>query len=425
MSSFFDKAKDAYRKEYESNPVFTLFLTILIAFFVIFVIAAIVTGGDSAYYVFSKDPNLFFSDHFDSVLYSYDHPYTRWHVIYPPLVTVYYTIIGHFTVPYIEIPTGDDLSSELIRNSQMGMMSFLVITLLTFYALYVIFSKIMKEKDVRKGAMFLFTVLLAYPFIYAVERGNSVILALVFCFIFLLGYRSENKIIRYASYVALGCAAGIKLYPALLLLLIFRERRYKEAAICIAVVAALVVVPFIFTDGSFAALFSSVTSYAGANLGVTNLNQIVLGVFQEMLGFSEGIVSIISYAVIGVFTLLSVIVILFDRKMKFWKVVALLSCNLILGLGVGVQYQIVYMAMPILYFLSAEREMTKENKLYAFCFAMTMVLIPGIVIAEIYPSAVIGAIESAFVIVIAVALLYEGLKNVYRNRSVGHPSPDT
>ena len=411
-----DRLKEAYRKEYDKNPVFTLFLTILIVFFTVFVSAAAITGGDTVYHAMFDDRSDTFMDHFNSILYSYDHPYSKWDVIYPPLITLFYSIIGHFTVPFIDVLPGQTLTIVL-RGSQMGMMSLILVMALTFYALHLIFSRIMRSMDMKKELMFLFLILLGYPFIFAVERGNSILLALVFCFIFLLGYRSENKIIRYASYIALGCAAGIKLYPAILLLLLLRDRNYREAGICAAIVAALVLIPFAFTDGDPLTFLVNVFAYSGANLGVTNINQIVLGIFQELLGFSESTALVISYAAVGLFTLLSFIVILLDREMKFWKVVALISCNLILGLGVGTQYQVVYMAMPILYFLAAEKEMTRGNMFYVVCFAMTMVLIPGIYIADHPSFMLIGAIETVFIILIAIAIIREGLARILRARS--------
>ena len=417
MASAVDRMKGAYIKEYERNPVLTLFLTILIAFFIVFAVAAAMTGGDTFYHVLNSNRSDVFSDHFGMIMEGIDDPYTKWLAIYPPLVMVFYAVLGHFTTPFVDIPAGDELSAELLRNSQMGIMSFFIIMALAFYVLHLIVSKLMKEEGFRKELVFLFAVLLAYPFVYAFERGNNIIFALVFCFIFILGYRSENRMIRYASYIALGCAAGLKLYPVILLLLILRERNYREAAVCVLFVAAAALIPFIFTDGNPMILLDNIMLYTGANLGVTNINQIIVGIFQEGLGVAHGTVSVISYAAIGVFTLLSVAVILLDREMKFWKVIALLSCNLVLGLGVGVQYQIIYMAMPIFYFLAAEREMTRENKFYTVCFAMMMVLIPGIEIAGLYPSAVIGAMESAFVIVVAIALLREGLGRILRNRS--------
>jgi len=411
-----DTLRDKYRTEYEKNPVFILFLTILVTFFIVFAVSVVISGGSTFHNILNADPSKIFYDHFESIEYSYDHPYTdpAHVVIYPPLVTVFYALLGRIIVPYAD--TSVSPLAVAMCQSQMGLITFFIIILLVFCVLYAVFSKILRPMDTKKELMFVLLILLGYPFIYAVERGNSILLALVFCFIFLLGYRSENKILRYLSYIALGCAAGIKIYPAILWLLIIRDKNYKEAGICAAIAAALIFVPFIFTDGNPLIMLDNITSYTGVNLGVTNINQIVLGIFQEFLGFSGSTASVISYAAIGIFTVLSFIVILFDREMKFWKVVALISCNLILGLGVGVQYQIVYMAMPILYFLAAEKEMTKENKFYTICFAMMMVLIPGIEAAGGHSSIVVGAMESAFVIVVAAALLYEGLKRVYRNR---------
>ena len=426
MATAVDWMKSMYRKEYERNPVFTLFLTILIVFFIVFVISVVITGGDTFYYILNSTRSDIFSDHFNSVVDSRDDPYTKHCLIYPPLVTIFYFVIGHFTAPFVGAPAGETITMDMLRNSQMGIMSFLFIVLVALYVLYVLFSKIIKEKGVRKELMFLFAVLLAYPFLFALERGNSIIMALVFCLFFLLGYRSENKYVRYASYIALGCAAGIKLYPVIFGLLILRERQHREFAICAAIVAALMFIPFIFTDGNPLMLFDNVFSYSSTVLGVTNIEQILVGVLQIGHGVAEGTVSIISYATVGLFTILSFIVIIFDKEMKFWKVVALLGCNLVLGFGLGIQYQIIYMIPAILFFLAAEKETTRENLFYIVCFAMTIALIPGIDIAffstlfagvDAYPSAVIGAMESVFVIIIAIALLREGLLRIYRSRN--------
>jgi len=424
-----DALKSAYRKEYERNPVFTLFLTILIVFFMIFVIAAFITGGDTIYNVLNANRSYVFSDFFESVATSNNRLYN---VIYPPLIVVFYLVIRHFVTPYVDIPPGASVDEQmmLLRGSQMGIMLFVVITLVTFYVLYLVFSKTTKEEGIRKGLLFAFLVLLAYPFLYALERGNSIIMALVFCFIFLLGYRSENKYIRYASYIALGCAAGIKIYPAILGLLILRDRNYKEMAKCVLIVAILAFVPFLITGGTPLLLLDNILSWSAASLGFTNISQIVTAILQEGLGMASGTVSIISYVFLGIFTLLSFIVILFDKEMKFWKVIALIGCNLILGFGIGVQYQIIYMLPAMLLFLNSERELTRGNLFYIICFAMMMVLIPGIVSgvslfgAAAYPSAAIGAMESFFVILVAIALLHEGIARLCRNRRGTSPETD-
>jgi len=403
MVAIADTMRNMFRKEYDKRPVSTLFLTIIIIFFIIFVAAAIVSGGSTFNNMLNSPGSNVFMDHFDSVLYSSDHPYTKYGVIYPPLATVLYAALGRFIIPYVNVPAGTGLTAELIRDSQMGMLSFVLITLLTFFALYLVYSRSMKDKDIRKELLFLFAIVLTFPFIYAIERGNSIILVIVFCLIFLAGYRSENKWIRYMAYASLGCATGFKLYPAILWLLTLRDRRYKEAGICALIVAALILIPFLFTDGGPIVLLDAIFRHVPTSVGFTNIGQIVHGTFGDFLGLSENMVSAINYAVLGGFTLLSFIVILFDREMKFWKVVALISCNLVLGPGVGVPYQLVYMWLPILYFLASEKHMSRENAFYTVCFAMIFVLIPGI-----------GGTGSVFVIIVAAAILYEGIARICR-----------
>jgi hypothetical protein len=424
MAAIVDRMICIYRKEYDKNPVFTLFLTILVLFFAVFVAAALMSGGNTIHNILNYPGSLVLSDFFDSILHSSDHPYTKYNGIYPPLVTALYALLGRFIIPYVDVPVGEELSSEIIRNSQLGIMSFVFITLITMYALYIACSKIMKDADIRKDLLFLFAILLAYPFIFAIERGNNIILALVFCLIFLIGYRSENKWIRYASYAALGFATGFKLYPAILWLLTLRDRVYKEAGICAMIVAALVFVPFIFTDGNPFILLDNISYHSQKVIGAygaTNITSMVFLIFNGV--FSESVLWLISNAVIVTAFIMSIIIILFDKEMKFWKVVALISCNLILGPGTGVQYQMVYMLLPILYFLASEKKMSRENLFYTVCFAMTMVLIPGIQIMN-HPSRMIGGMESVFVVMIMAAILYEGLLRIYRNRRSERLSTD-
>lgn len=412
MSVVIDKIRNTFNREYTENPIFTLFLAILLLFFVMFILAAIITGGESILSVLIKEDT--FMDHFNSIMDSSDRPYSRGEVIYPPLATIFYIIIGNITIPFVDV-TGD-LTAGMLRDSQMGIMSLILLILVVFYALHLIYHRIMKVNDIKKELMFLFLILLSYPFLFAVERGNNILLALVFSFLFLLGYRSENRIIRYTSYFALGCAAGLKLYPAILALLIVRDRRYKEAAICMSIVAATVLLPFVFTDGNPIMLMDTIFSYTNTHPGSFNINQLSLAVFQDFFGFSHETGSIIGFTITSVFTILSFAVILFDRRMKFWKILALLSCNLVLGFGLGCPYQMIYMTMPILFFLVSEKEMTKENLFFTICFAMTMALIPGIIFHNNWM--VTGCIESMFAIIIAIALIYEGLRRIFRDRSI-------
>ena len=417
-----DRARGWWKGEYSKNPVFTLFATVMVLMLLVFIIAAVITGGKSVANMFWANRFETFSDYFDSIVYSSDNPYTAG-VIYPPLITVFYEIIGHFAIPFadplfidptfLEFPFKE--LSLALRNSQMGLMSYLVITILTFYAVRRIVSKLSEGKNINAEALFLLLAL-SYPLLFAVERGNNVIIAVVFCFIFLMGYKSENKIIRYASYAALGVAAGIKIYPALFGLLILRDRKYREMLECVLVVAVIFFLPFLFTDGNPIMMIENILDYAVPEsvAGFINLTQLTFAIFQTVL--PHGTVVLMSNIVVLTVTSLSVIIILFDRKMKPWKVIALIAFNIILGPGVGTQYLFVYVAIPLVYFLISEKEMTRENKFFLLCFIIVLMLVPGVEHpGEAYSQLAISTIKSVFVIAMTVYLIIEGIRRLYRN----------
>ena len=83
----------------------------------------------------------------------------------------------------------------------------------------------------RSCVFFTAAVFLSGLMLFALERGNSILLAVVFLLVFLWGYQAENKIFQYLSFCALGAAAGIKISPALFGLILLSERRYKDAKI--------------------------------------------------------------------------------------------------------------------------------------------------------------------------------------------------
>jgi Protein of unknown function (DUF2029). len=416
-----DRAKNWWKGEYSKNPVFTLFATVMALMLLVFIVVAVITGGKSVTNMFWVNRYETFSDYFDSIAYSSNNPYSIG-VIYPPLITVFYAAIGHFAIPFADpsfidpsaVASASQLLSLQLRNSQMGLMSYFVITLLTFYAVRRIVSKLSEGKSINAEALFLLLAL-SYPLLYTVERGNNVILAVVFCFIFLMGYKSENKIIRYLSYAALGVAAGIKIYPALFGLLILRDRKYKEMLECVIIVALIFFIPFLFTDGTPMMMVDNILDYAVPEsvAGFINLTQLTFAIFQTIL--PHGTVVLMSNIVVLTVTLLSVIIIFFDRGMKPWKVVALIAFNIILGPGVGTQYLFVYVVIPLVYFLITENQMTRENKFFLLCFIIILALIPGIEHpGEAYSQLAISTIKSVFVIAMTVYLIVEGIRRLYR-----------
>lgn len=89
------------------------------------------------------------------------------------------------------------------------------------------------------------------PMLYALERGNIIVLAVALTAAFLAGCRAENRVVRELAFLALAAAAALKVYPALLGLLLVAERRWKEAARLVLYGLLLALLPFLFLNGGF------------------------------------------------------------------------------------------------------------------------------------------------------------------------------
>jgi hypothetical protein len=393
--------------EYARNPVLFTALMLALAFVIVFFICVLATGGQALYGMICEDHSNYYYDYFYSVASSFNHPYTLAHVIYPPLATVMYTVIGIFTIPFVENPGMPDLIYAL-RGSQMGIMSYyLIVTLLTF-AFFVI---VKHSSELRRYAMaFCFLFLMSYPFIYAVDRGNIVLLILPLCLIFLLGYRSENKTVRYISYVALAIAVSVKIYPIFLGLLLIRERNWRETGLCVALGLIFFFVPFLFTDGNIAILIENIQihigSYTSGPTGFTLMHQVLNVVVGSSLPAAT--VLALGYILTAVLFIPMILIIVYDKKAKDWEVIALAMCMAFFGPAVAVmQYMLVLLALPFIFFLRSEKELSKQNLLFVIIFIVGLAPLPGLLDLGgmlISQNVVIG-IKSAFMALMMICLI--------------------
>ena len=371
--------KDAYAvlkqkmlSEYEENPVITVFLSAMIFMFLLCVLLGLVSTGWTFDWMLFGDSNDTFMDFFNSVMYSSDRPYTYWEIIYPPLITVFYGVIGYYTIPHVVHHPGQTLAFDL-RESQVSLMVFIIICLALLYFLHRFVGHVTEESLDRHKAELLFLVLLfSFPVLFALERGNSIMIALMCLLVFVELYRLENRAVRIIAYIALGCAAGIKIFPAIFALLILRERQYKEFLICFVVVTVLLLAPFLLTDGNIFLLLSAITSdldSAAYSNGILNFNDLVNYLhLPPVLGTALGLA----------FTGICALTVVFKRDMPEWKAMAMISCTLVLCFSLGVQYLLVYMIVPLLYFLRDEKSM-KDNLLYVILFIGIFMLFPAFV----------------------------------------------
>lgn len=403
MSKFLDRLSKSVKAEYAINPVATIFAVAMSFSLLIFIIAGLLSQGETVYYMFWKDHDGTFMDFFDSIVYSSYLPYTYWGVIYPPLVTIFYNILGHFMIPFVD-PAGEYLGYAL-RDSQMGLMIYLIITAVSVYLIVWFIRRVLKV-DSRIKELLVILLISSYPFLYVIERGNVILIALFFCFIFVCGYKSENKKIRYLSYLALAVAVGFKIYPALLGILILRESRYKEAVVCCIMGLCMLFLPFLLTDGGPLILFDSILNYVNVEVpfGFININQFMLTILIPFL--SNSTINIISYVIVVIMYAFSFGIVLFDKEIEFWKLLAILCCCMILGPGVGTSYLFIYLVIPLIFFLKDGGNTSKLNIFYILCFAIIFALLPGFASRwEDTASIVISSLKALFVMLLMSAII--------------------
>ncbi len=266
----------------------------------------------------------------------------------------------------------------MIRDSAIGTATYILLTAVAVAALMVLTVKILKSRgyDLNPWIIAVLTAA-SFPFVFAIDRGNSIIYAAVLSLFFAYGYKSPDSRVRFASYLSITLAVSIKAYPAVLLVLLMRERRWKDFAVGAVMSLILLTVPFVFTDGTplilLDTIFDHTSNVAGSN-GLVNIGDWTDLIFGPFV--SESAEKAISLGATALFELLLLWRIIFDTRLKEWEVFLLASSMFIFGPGVGAAYLLTFTIIPLIWFISDRKEDRKYAILIAVGFAIVFCLFP-------------------------------------------------
>ena len=394
-----EEMKARYLRHYRESPLLVLFLT-LMGISLLLTICLSAVSRDYFMAVLGKMSQHVFMDYFWSVSDSMNNPYSELHVIYPPLAVCIYALIGHYTLPFVDSTYGDPYLD--MYNSQVPMMVFALLMCIGLFLLMTLIKHLLSDvTDEKKSVLFVFLTLLSFPVIIALQNGNSIIYMAFFVMLFLLGYDSENKWVRYASYISLGIVTGFKLMPAILGLLILRDRKYKEFILCAIIVAVISMAPVVFTDGTIPMLIHNIVTIPSDLGGSVNNFSKIFHQLSEFTGMDwvKTVGTVLTVCVI----VLILLVLTLDRRMKLWKIMTLTACLFVLGPGVGTPYLYIYLIPATVFMLRSEKEATRENLMYIVLLALPLLLVP----MDLMPMRVAATLIMMFL------LIYEGLKDIY------------
>lgn len=355
----------------------------VLSFFIsVLFLAGATTHGQAFQSILFGDVNDTFMDFFNSIQYGmtpYKYELTG---IYPPLINIIYGLIGKYvSVKAVTMHAYD------LRTSQMGSLIFMLFSVVQYGALIYVISSTKTGSKVTKSC-FTLVMFLSLPFLYVMERANSVTLALLFVLLFVEHYQSENTHIRIGSYIALGVATGIKIAPFIFILLILRRREYRNTILAMVIGAVLFLFPFVFTDGNpfiLAHNINRAVSFVHGSFLLPNGNLMMMGhgdyvnlsnlvnCIGRLLNFNVYIIGKYLNFLIFCFGCL---IVLLKKNMEEWKAVTILSGLMVIFPGFSGVYNLIYMIVPFILYLNFYEE---NHRSADFCFVLFLLLFVPII----------------------------------------------
>lgn len=337
--------------------------------------------------------NFFWSDNRDSLMdffHSIEYtrgraPYFNYETLYPPLANLCFWVLFRCIPTQVsEVWPQDFEISQYMRGSffdlrtfQAPMICFLVFFMVCITLTTCILAKIFDQHLLRYQFVGVFLCFSSYGFLYAMERGNILLLVFPLILFFVLYHGSSERRIREISYLMLAFAVGLKIYPGIFFFLLLKERKVKDFIRCMVYCLLSVVVPmFFFREGirGFEVWIKVMMSYSAdaseistVGNGLSSILAHLQVLCSDVFGISWGSSW---YTKASVLVCLLLILTALVSK-KNWESLLALTLGMTL-LSTQGEYIYICFLIPLLFFLMQEDVFTKEN---VIPFAMLMVIV--------------------------------------------------
>lgn len=330
-----------------------------------------------------------FMDYFNSVRCVFmDNPYEEAGVIYPPLC---YLILSVFTgsIPKSDIFSDPRfynsryLSTLPIRNSLEALLSYFAFVIICTLALITVINIILRKNNVKHIFLYDICVFFSWGSIYAFDRGNLLIPAVVFIILFLLLNESPGKIKRELALICLACAISLKIYPVFFAVILLTDKQYSRFVRTGLYSVILFFAPMAFFGG-YPAVFDLMKNiffasdrlssiYMGANINIASQIMVL-----EKITAPSPIWDILK-KLLPLLAALGIPAAFFLKRK--WKKILVLTCVFLLVPGTSMIYNLLYLIPALVYFIS-EKEKNGLDYLYAVLFACCSAVLPYVIVSR-------------------------------------------
>ena len=312
-----------------------------------------VTGGQTFSSMFFYDSGDTYMDFYNCLYYARDVFEKGNDTMYPPLAHVIFYFV------YCMLPP--DLAAEgakAVRSSQFGIVFMVLLGQVLCAFLAAMVYQLRRGTLAERGLLAL-SIAVSGPWLFSLERGNLVAITWMFVTLYLAFYSSDDKILREVALVSLAIAAGLKIYPAVLGVLLLREKRRKESGRCIAYGAAAFVLPMLATPKGVIGYIAGILSkYGTASSNLTgagystkvNLSNVIamtVALFGEYGDAAARAAKLATYLLI----LLAIIGAVFAEKK--WQAMTLLIVAMYSVPAFSSRYVLIYLIVPLVLYLNS------------------------------------------------------------------------
>ena len=372
-----------------NDPIFVYCLFSSCALLLLIIKFALSRGELLSSYFFydTRDTGM---DFFHSIEYIRERaPYTKFHVLYPPLANLFFLICYIFIPESVAGKWADTFKDSIsnrgtdadLRTYQSCLILFVFIIVLFALLLGLMIRSILRGKAKYKEWL-IFCIFFSYPVMISVERGNIIIYAFLLSLFFVEYHDSDNKFLKELSLIALAFAFGLKLYPAVFGLLLIRNKDYKAAVRCVIYGILSIIFPlFFFRESPIDALTAwfKVLSSIGTNSSTTpwigtGFSNIVYNV-EHIVSYLSGTEFVASYSRWITYILVAILAVLCCLSKSKWQG-SLIAFLIIVFFSSQGNYVYIFMIIPLLMFLKEEESLNSSNWFPFYLLALTTLPIP-------------------------------------------------
>ncbi len=364
-----------------------------------------------------------FMDFFNSVRDAAQHAgvYTDRSVIYPPLANLLFLIFsGFLPESYNNTPFED---RQQWRNVPAAYLMIFLYSVALLMALYILLRENTRDHG-RRVILFPLAAVFSIPVIYAVERGNSILLSAILTLAFAVTYESENRVLRELGLICLAAAFGLKLYPALFGWVLIADKRYREAGRCVGYGVLLLLIPSFFFGGPVCLWRMVQNVLRFSNVGSVTHTSNFTTYTAWLLGVSPKLLSAVFHIWCGVTAiafLASPFLFCGERRWKYF----LTGAALILTVpSLTSPYSVVFLLIPLLLLTYEKKPTSRWDPVCVAFLILPFVPIPNI--GKNSTVTITAYLATGFLSVLlvaeAVVLFIRKMRNGRGNAAVGEES---